>query len=263
MPDGSDTILEFSSAVERNGRIYLLARPYAFHAFAGINEYFDRLGRRLQTGYDRDGNSHVGLLPFVLLMQRQALNAFEMLATFRSYEAWVLLRPCLESALIIGKWVDDPGNAVLWDDKRNRFEEFKKAYQGKGLQSRSLPQSAKIQAVLSRVNDEFMHPNPSYYRRHTRFEGMGEQDLFLKVEFFDDNDDSEAHSLAFLHVLVVIVDAVDELFAKLFVGQAGPAPQVTTVERELRSRADSIAAKHELYRRVLTELGLWDALPAA
>lgn len=49
--------LAVQPAVERNGRIYLLTRAYAVYAFAGLNEYFDRIGRRLQTGYDKGGHT--------------------------------------------------------------------------------------------------------------------------------------------------------------------------------------------------------------
>lgn len=81
MPDGEIKLLEYRAAIQQNREIFLLQRAYAFHAFAGVMDYFDSIGQRTQIGRDVNGKSHVGLIPFILLAQRQAMNAFEVLST--------------------------------------------------------------------------------------------------------------------------------------------------------------------------------------
>lgn len=166
MADGKNTVLDYESARSYNRNVFLLNHSWAFHVYSQIDKNFDRLGYILSRGRDRNGNSHVSLIQFFLLMRRQAMNAFWALCSRQSFEAWVLLRPCLESALIVGKWIDDPAAAKVWENRKHDRESYKREYSGKRLRSRSLPHSDRIQSVLSQINDDFMHVNPDYYHRH-------------------------------------------------------------------------------------------------
>lgn len=257
MGDGENHVLGFRAAIERNRQIFSLQRPYAYFAFFGICELFQKIGRRLQTGRDTNGKPHVGLLPFLLIIQRQAMSAFETLATCRSYEAWVPARAGLESALTMGKWVDDPENAAIWDSRHTRKKEYIKTFSGQGIVSISLPRSADIRGVLDRLNDEFVHANEPYYSRHTTAEPLPDGNIFLRLEFFDDDDDREAHSLAFLHLMALIADSLDAMLANKLPETGAHKPSLDRVKEALREHASRIRDVDPAHDTTLSQLGLW------
>lgn len=254
---GAHRVLEFRAALEKNRQIFSLQYPFAYFAFFGLCEAFDRVGRRLQTGRDSKGKSYVSLIPFLLIVQRQAMSAFEALASCRSYEAWMLIRPALEATLIIGKWVDDPDNAVLWSDREVRRHEYASAYTGKGLVSKSLPRSAEIRMTLGRLNDEFVHTNVAYYSRHTNAQPAADGDIFLRLEFFDDGEDTETHACAFLHLLAVLADSLDNLFASVLPTTGASRPITSALEQEIGERALKLRTAGKQHAVTLAELGLW------
>ena len=98
MTSGASHVLEFRATIEKNRQIFSLQHSYAHFAFFGLCEAFEVVGKRLQTGRDKNSKTRQSFIPFVLLMERQAMNAFEALSSYRSYEAWVLIRPALEAA---------------------------------------------------------------------------------------------------------------------------------------------------------------------
>lgn len=253
----ANAVLNFHGAIEKNRTVYALEHSYGYYAFFGLYEMFDRAGQRLQTGRDANGRSHVSLLPFLLLMLRQCMNAFEALSSCRSYEAWVSLRPAIESALIMGKWVDDPDNAAIWGDRVGRKTEYIKTFSGKGLISTSLPRAVEIKEVLDRLNDEFVHANEPYYDRHVSAEPLKKENVFLRVDYFDTDEEVQTHTLAFLHLVAVLVDSVDSMLAKILPTTGEHRPNAPRLAVELASRASRLRSSGAVPERVLRELGLW------
>jgi hypothetical protein len=257
MTTGEDQVFGFRGAIERNRATFALQHAFAFHAFFGLCECLDRAGRRLQTGRNVDGKSLVSLIPFLALAQRQAMNAFEAFATFRSYDGWILFRPAIEAALIMGKWVDDTENAAIWSAREIRKTEYIKNFSGKGLVSRALPRAADLKVVLDRLNDEFVHANEPYYHRHTSVQDAGPGHVNVRVEFFDSKDDGEVHVVAFLHFVAIIADAIDEMLATAL-PSTGPhiaaAPQLRS---ELRDRVDRLRSSSPEAGAVLDRLSMW------
>lgn len=257
MASGADQVLAFRAMLEKNRQVFSLQHAYAYFAFFGVCEALDRVGRRLQTGRDANGKSHVSLLPFLLIVQRQSMNAFEALASCRSYEAWVLVRPAIEAALIMGKWVDDPENAAIWSSRETRKTEYIKTFSGKTLISSSLPRASDIRAVLERLNDEFVHANEPYYSRHTSAEPLPGGDIFLRLEFFDESQDIEPHALAFLHLMLIVADALDAMLATTLPATGPHKPAIGVLERELDERASRARAADPAHETTLDRLGLW------
>jgi len=108
MAQGKNQILDYRAHVAFNREVFLLRYEHPFRTFCSIDGNFGILLQLVQSQRDPAGNSHISLAPFLMLMQRQSRSAFEALASDQSYQAWVLIRPAVEAALIIGKWVDDP-----------------------------------------------------------------------------------------------------------------------------------------------------------
>lgn len=115
-------LLENHARLVYNREVFLANCRFGLHGFTRIDENFGLLGGMLTQRRDKAGFSHVSLVPFILVMQRQVYAAFELISTYQSFQAWVLLRPCLESALIMGKWVDDPAFAGVWQRRNDDFE---------------------------------------------------------------------------------------------------------------------------------------------
>jgi hypothetical protein len=257
MASGRQIILDYRAASVKNQDIFLLNHPYAFHAFGGLNDCFVRLGQRLQNGRDKNRKTYAAsFIPFLLLMQRQALSAFQALSSHQSYQGWVLLRPCLESALIMGKWVDDRKNAEIWGNRASDPKAYRQTYTGKALRSAALPRAADIQSVLSRINDDFMHLNSDYYSRHTEMRPAGESSYHLLVQYFDDDVDHRAHTFAFLHLIAVILESMSGLLDGLF-GKAGTDCGLRELEDLLRPDVAAFAGEHSDRNSILVEMGLW------
>lgn len=126
-PGRGNPLLENHSRLTFNREVFLANYRFALDAFTTIDEHFLYLDSILSAHRDPTGHSHVSLIPFILVMQREVFAAFELISTYQSFQAWVLLRPCLESALIMGEWVDDPGFARVWENRRQDFEAYKRA----------------------------------------------------------------------------------------------------------------------------------------
>ena len=139
--------LEYQSTRSYNREIFFIEHADLVKVFVAIDNNFNTLLQLPAKRRDGNGSSYVALIPFVFLLQRQAQSAFEALSAYQSYQAWVLLRPGIEAALIIGKWVDDPKNAEIWKNRENDPKPYQKSYTGKALRSKSLPNSEPIQEL--------------------------------------------------------------------------------------------------------------------
>jgi hypothetical protein len=209
-------ILQYRAAQAYNAEVFLLQHGEYFRTFDAIDKNFSALVEPLSTLRDGDGKSYVGLIPFVFLLQRQSRAAFEALSTFQSYQGWVLLRPGIEAVLIIGKWVDDPENAKIWASRREDWRTYQKAYSSQALCSKRLPSSSAIRRALTKVNDDFVHPNPDYYSRHLRAQQPDEKTVQFWLTYHDDDVLTDAHVLAFLHLLLLMQEALAGLVSAIF-----------------------------------------------
>jgi hypothetical protein len=209
-------ILHYRAGQAYNREIFLLQHADYFRAFDAIDKNFSALIEPLSTLRDGNGKTYVALMPFVFLLQRQSRAAFEAFSTYQSYMGWVLLRPGIESVLIIGKWIDDPENAKIWANRQKDRRSYQKTYSGHALCSKSLPASAAIRRALTKVNDDFIHANPEYYARHLRTEQPDEKTVQFWLNYHDDDVLLNAHVLAFLHLMLLMQEALAGLISGLF-----------------------------------------------
>ena len=148
----------YMEARERNRTIFTKENPELLETFEIAIEASRRLGTILTTERDAAGKSHAGLAPFFLIFQRSTISAFEALSATQAFQAWVRIRPGIESTLIMGKWVQDPGNAQIWERRFEDRKAYQRLFQGKELGRGALPRGAEIQNALTLINDEFLHP---------------------------------------------------------------------------------------------------------
>lgn len=252
-----DLILHYRSALSYNREVFLIQHGALVKAFSTIDDNFASLIQPLATKRASNGHSHVSLAPFLLLLQRQARAAFELFSADQSYQGWVLARPGVECALIIGKWVDNPANARLWQNRYVNRSAYGKEYSGQALRSKSLVNSARIQSVLSKINDDFVHANPDYYVRHLLTGPRDPGYVNVVLNYFDDDPVQEAHVLAFLHLVLVIQQDLADLMGRLFGVPVILPNGIAEFERTFLPRVQALVARHSGAKEILEELGSW------
>ncbi len=190
-------------------------------------------------------------------MQRQSRSAFDSLMSFRGYEAWVLLRPCLEAGLIVGKWSENSDNAKTWLNREKDPKPYRREYTGKALRSQALPRSDAIQGVLKLVNDQFVHANPDYYRRHADLISVDTENAGIRIEYTEDPEETEAHTYAILHVLLILQESLLVMLRRLISGVQLETLGLTDFEGQFQPRVDKFLKREPRHREFLNEFGLW------
>ena len=229
-------------------------------SFQVLDNGFNSLATLLREGRDAEGHSHISLAPFLLLMQRQSFVALDALSSMQAYQAWVLLRPGLECALIMGKWLDDVGNYHIWLKRYEDPQAYQRAYSGKRMASRSLPRAKDLQQVLKAINDSFVHPNPEYYVRHMTVKSLEAGETELRLDFFDEHEFHWASVLGLLHLLIVTQVSLGKMLDDRFVnvGIEHEHFGLAGFEAQHGGQAAAVAAVGVRERHIIRDLGLWD-----
>jgi hypothetical protein len=250
-------ILGYRSALDYNREVFLLEHGELVRIFSAVDINFGTLIEPLRTMRDANGHSYPSFIPFVAILQRQSRAAFEAFAAYQSYQGWVLLRPGIEAVLIIGKWTDNPANAKIWENREQKRKDYRKAYEGKALRSESLPSSDRIQDVLSKVNDDFVHANPDYYSRHLKFGADDPSYVSFRLEYFDEDDKLlQVHVLAFLNLLLVMQESLASLFSGLFNTPVALRTGSISLREQLGPRIKDLASKSAVAAPIFQQLGL-------
>ena len=208
------SFVDYRRSIVANREIFLLKFPNIFLDFLRTDDYYSALAVAISVGRTKDDKTLISFLPFMGVIQRQMRNAFDAFASAHSYQGWVLLRPALEAALIMGKWTDNAETADIWQNRETDWKAYQKEFSGKALVSSSLQNSAEIRSVLSRVNDDFMHFNPTYYFRHSRLKVVDPKTYRYTIGYFDEDEEQEFHVHAFMHLCVFVARSIASLLQK-------------------------------------------------
>jgi hypothetical protein len=228
--------------------------------FEGANTKLNSIWERVGATRDKHGRSQAGLLPFANILRRHCILGFENIATYQSYLMWSNFRVGLEALLIVGKFVDDPANAKIWLNRDSNQAADKKAYSstfsGQGLKSSALSRSSDLRQVLTRLNDNFMHPNPSFAYRDSSQTNEG-SNVLLRIEFFDvDTDIHEACLLAYLNLIAIVVEESCKLVVDLL-GSGDLQDALNLYEKSNELRARQLISKTPEARAVMRDYGCW------
>ena len=251
------SFIDYRRAIAANREIFLLKFPNVFLDFLKTDDYCSGLAVAISKGRTKDDKTLISFLPFMGLIQRQIRNAFEAFASAHSYQGWVLLRPALEAALIMGKWTDDKKYVEIWKNRDADWQSFQREYLGKKLESKSLPNSTNIRSVLSCINDDFMHFNPTYYFRHSRLDAVDPEKYVHAIGYFDKNVEQDFHVYAFMHLCLVVARSIASLLQKQYVKPIGVDVDVTGFRKAYGNTIKRLAKEHPDGIPILTELGLW------
>lgn len=250
-------LLGYAAIQVRNRETFLLNFGNDFRTFEFLLDTLRSVWARLGKERDNHGRSHAGLLVFANVLARHAMFGFQHIASYQSFLAWLTFRPGLEALLILGKLVDDPVNAHIWKQRHTDRNAYQKTFSGQALVSRSLPRSADFREVLTHLNDDFVHPNPDFTYRDMTVQDQG-LSLALEIQFFDTTTEvHEAHLLAYLNLLDVVLHASEDLVNAL----CGPSSENEHAKPSVASvagpRAATLATRNLLAKKVMEELGLW------
>jgi len=253
---------KYIEARERNRDIFSRESAAVLQAFEVAIKASRQLGTALTTQRDVAGKTHVGLAPFFLILERSTFAAFEALSANQAFQAWVSIRPGIESALIMGKWVKDPANAEIWTRRSEDPKSYQASFQGKELGKGALSRGSNIQSALRHINDQFLHPNPKYYHRHLGFHDREDGAVEMRLEFFDEPLDIAVGVLGLIHLVIVTQQSLAEMFATLLpnLGQIDVA--LASFEQNAGSWAKSTMAEGPYFEWALTEIGLWPKIIA-
>lgn len=250
-------ILRYRAALTQCREDFIIHYPAEIAAFDQLDKVFPRYAPALGHIPVVLQKHSFQLTPFLHVMQRRARTAFEHLSARQSSLAWIALRTFLESPLIIGKWIDDPQNAVIWNSRNTgkaARKEYQDVYFGESLRPRSLPGAEPIRNVLARLDDDFIQTNPRYYARPIVFTQGGQR---VSPDLADDDADLRAHVYAVLHLIAFVLRSLGQLLSQ----QQGDKPDLKfdleKLQREFGPAAEAIARQNETHKAVLTNLGLW------
>lgn len=262
-------ILHYNAILGLNREVFLLKYGQEFQAFEDSDVRLQKIAELISKKRNDQNESIVGLLPFLLIILRQARNAFECLSRYKSYESWIVFRPALESTLTIGKFLDNPSNADLWRNRRQicenrkkdkeKYERYKKEFEGDGLIPNSLPQGKEFRQLLSRINDEFMHMNYDYFKRNLTVSKIGTKGVLVKVSFTDDDPhEHEACLLSFLHMYRLLIRSLGQAFASKYRREGDILNiEVESIERIWGPKIVELVQKISSLKEFCKIFGLW------
>ncbi len=252
-----NSILQYRSTVARNSETFLLNFSEEFSAFTETDSKLYEIGVFMSSNRTKNGESLVGFLPYMLIMQRQLRNAFQLLSTYQSYQTWVLARPFFESSLIMGKWLDDGKNFEIWKKQKENWKAYNQCYSGKKLISNSLPNSSDIQGVLKKINDIYMHVNPQYFFNNHFLKGLENEEVLLTVPFTDEPNYHEANLYSFLHVTLFVVGSVGEMLKNQYGQNKVFNINLSGLQIVFKEKIKQLVKSDSESKKMLIEYGLW------
>jgi hypothetical protein len=247
--------LEYDARISHNKKIFLLNFGAEYKFFDLALRTLQKIWLRVVRERDPQGKfSQGGLMLPAMILENHLLFGFERMASYQSLLAWPAFRPGLEALLIAGKWIDDPAAAEVWRNRRDRFNEYRQLFSGKGLVSRSLPRSSEFRAVLSHLNDEYLHANADFCYGRTDLRQVSPKDLVLSYPIFEKEPlIHEAHLRAYLSLTKVICESSEELLSQIF-RRSIALPELILPSIE---RYNVLARNNPEEKRILEQLGLW------
>lgn len=250
-------LMEYRSKIHMNSEIFLFNFKDEFAAFDLIVGILNKFLSVISTEHMISGKSLVGFIPHLSLIHRQYLNSFQGFSTFQSYQGWVMLRPAIESFLIIGKWLDDKDNFEIWKRHEEDWKSYNRVYSGKNLISKSLQDSDSIQLVLKTLNDRYIHANPSYYSRHSAVQQVDADNYYLWTSYFDDQKEHEVGLYSFLHLTIFMLNGLGKTLQPLFNNKEPFEVDIAKFQKVFGEKARILAHESSENLKELVDLGLW------
>ncbi|MBU1694498.1 MAG: hypothetical protein KKC51_11110 [Verrucomicrobia bacterium] len=256
MNNGFD-ILRYRAALNQHREVWLLNFRAEIESFDALDKIFPRWAALVPPLPAAKGRDAITPGPFLKIMQRQARDAFEALTEYQSARAWTALRSFVEAPLIMGKWLEDPQNAVIWLSRssgKSARKDYQDAYSGDSLKPEAMQGGESIRLVHIRLGDDFLQTQSRYYTRPITFTPSRSKS---PSDDADDPADHRAHLYAVLHLLWFVLRSVGRMLGPACGNRPELRIDLEKVERDFAAPVMALARENETHKNVLTRLGLW------
>lgn len=262
-------LVNYRSILNANRETFLINHREEFVAFEIIDKRLQNIFEIVGTKRTDQGESIISLAPLLLIIVRQGRNAFECLSRYQSSEAWLVFRPALEAMLIIGKFLDDPENSSLWENKnkirenrkidKESFNKYKEEFEGDGLIPKSLPKGKEFRRLLSRINDEFVHMNYDYFLRDLQIKDDNSSDIIINIHFMDhDQQNQNAQLYSFLHMYYLLVSSLGKAFSSKYRQEKAMNVDTITMESRWGPKINQLVKESTDLKEFCQTFGFWN-----
>jgi hypothetical protein len=262
-------LVHYSSVLKANRETFLLNHREEYITFENVDKRLNAIAGIIATKRTDKGESIVSLSAFLLMIVRQGRNAIECLSRYQSSEAWLVFRPALEAALVIGKFLDNPENAAIWWDKKQiyenrktdktKYDQYRKEFEGDGLIPASLPRGKEFRQLLSKINDKYVHMNSDYFSKDIQINDDGSSEIEMKVHFVDfDQQMQKAQLFSFLHMYCLLVSALGGAFATRFTNETVLIINVKNMEDKWLPKVLDLSKDNSMLKEYIRDYGLWN-----
>ncbi len=227
------------------------------HANSVLHDIMIAVGN--QARHDR--NLRDAIVVALSVMRRESTHALDAISQHEFHQAWFVMRPAVEAALVVGKWLDDFSFFTLWrstNRSKAQQQDCNRAFMGKGLVSQSLPNAERIRLALKTINDKFSHWNLAHLLQTAELkkDASGLEGIF--VRWGDDSESLKPHAYAFVHLLALVVESTASmLLTKNWIGSSDEYFVLRHVETEFEGAVRSCAATNNGATDTLIALGAW------
>ncbi|MCK4329814.1 hypothetical protein KAX02_08220 [candidate division WOR-3 bacterium] len=263
-------LLHYRTVLTYNREYFLLIYGYEFKIFEFMDLQLNSISQQLARQKSKKTQLKNEILPFLQIIVKQGRNAFELLSQYQSNDAWLTLRPAIESILYIGKFLDNHSNFELWmarrelwknrDKNREKWDSYRKQFIRDNLISKSIQKSTEFLELLNKINNEFAHANYSYYEKSFRIRPVAKNEYYMIFPFIDENPDVHmAYVFAFIHMYYCIIKSLLDAFNKHYHLQLRLRKEISYgIENKLKLKTIELTKKKSELIEICKTLGLWE-----
>lgn len=239
---------------------FLLNHKASFIAVAQSTTALMHMTEQVAQQSRHDVNLRDSLAVALSIMRRSACSAFEALAQHEAHVAWFSVRPTIEAALVMGKWMDHFPHFSLWASPRTTKQlrtAYNKHFSGPGLISTCLPHSHVLRSALSAINTLFSHWNVDHLKRTAELREEPGHPGHIFVRWGASNDMITPHAYAFVHILAVVVEGTARMLTPKWIPAETDLSVLRHVEANFKDGVLKCAEQDPAAVEILVNLGGW------
>jgi hypothetical protein len=181
----------YISVGDYNFNISLLNKPDAVSLFNDMDKHIKELQSHLNALPKLTSQDYTYLLGLLMLISlRQMRNAFFLFLRRMSYDAMLLFRVGLESAVFSYRISKEPTLSKVWSLKDENWREFSEKFRSREFPD-GMPFRDEVREQLDLLNNYWSHPNIDYFSATVALpdKKKGPSDKEMKLHFFDHRED--------------------------------------------------------------------------
>lgn len=209
---------QYISMSDYNFNISILNNPDAVSLFDYMDQHIKEFHGHLNALPNltsKDVTYLIGLL--MLISLRQMRNAFFLFLRRMSYDAMLLFRVGLESAVFSYRIHKEPELSRVWALKNENWKDFSEKFRSREFPD-DMPFKDEVREQLDLLNNYWSHPNIDYFSESVVFLDKGQKPNGnqINLHFFDHRENSfQLNLIWFLDCSLKII----AIYRKIFQGK--------------------------------------------